>query len=240
MDIKNLEQSLVIFTDGSSLGNPGPGGYGAIVISPKMDEVVELGGMKPMTTNNEMELTAIVAALSYSTNNTMAVHIFTDSSYAIEGITKWIKGWVKNGWLTKNKEDVKNKALWQSMNDLVEMRGPDNITWHHVRSHIGIPGNECVDTIARSMAEGKRIKLYRGKLSTYPTPDVLTIPTSSPSQTKKPQKGAAYSYLAMINGELKKFSVWSECEAYVTGKKAKFKKALSESHEKEIIKEWGF
>lgn len=238
MDIKNLENSLVIFTDGSSLGNPGPGGYGAVIVLPKLQEVVELGGMKPMTTNNEMELTAVVSALSYSINNSMPVHIFTDSQYTINGITKWVHGWVKNGWQTKDKQEVKNKGLWQSLYDLVEMRGAHTITWHHVRGHVGVPGNERVDDIAREFAEGKDVALYRGSLSGYNISDILHINISYADQQKK-AKGVAYSYLSLVDGVLEKHATWAECEARVKGKKAKFKKALSAEHEQEIITEWG-
>ncbi len=235
IDTKN---SLIIFSDGSSLGNPGPGAYGALIILDKLDEIIELGGMKPMTTNNEMELTAIISALGYSINNSMPVHIFTDSQYVINGITKWVYGWVKNGWQTKEKEDVKNKQLWQSLYDLVEMRGANTITWHHVRGHVGVPGNERVDTIARELAEGKNVSLYRGKLSTYPLANILTIHMSYEDQQKK-AKGEAYSYLSLVDGVLEKHNTWKDCEARVKGKKAKFKKALSPSHEEEIQKEWG-
>ena len=89
----DFEKSLVAFTDGSSLGNPGPGGWGAALVAKRLDEVVELGGSSPKTTNNEMELSAIVGVLSYAVNNTDPLHIFTDSQYAINGITNWIHEW---------------------------------------------------------------------------------------------------------------------------------------------------
>jgi ribonuclease HI len=94
---ENFKKSLVIFTDGSSLGNPGPGGYGCVTVFQQLDEVVELGGNKTKTTNNEMELSAVIAGLSHTIFNTADVEIFTDSSYVINGITKWIHGWEKNG-----------------------------------------------------------------------------------------------------------------------------------------------
>src|SRR5690606_27151483 len=108
MNNTEMENSLIIFTDGSSLGNPGPGGYGALIVYPKLDEIVELGGSKPMTTNNEMELSAIIAALSYAINSSTTIHIYTDSQYAINGITAWMHGWAKNGWKTKTGEEIKN------------------------------------------------------------------------------------------------------------------------------------
>ena len=107
METLDKENSVIIFTDGSSLGNPGNGGWGALLIYKKMDEVIELGGSKPETTNNAMELTAIVSALSYTLHNTASIHLFTDSQYAINGITKWMYGWAKNGWQNTEKEDIK-------------------------------------------------------------------------------------------------------------------------------------
>jgi len=239
----NLENSLLIFTDGSSLGNPGPGGWGAILAYPKLDEVIELGGSKVTPTNNEMELTAIVSALSYSLHSSSHTHIFTDSQYAINGVTQWMYNWSKNGWKTKDKEDIKNKSIWQTLYSLVEEKGKDNITWQHVRGHVGIPGNERVDDIARELAEGINVELYRGTLSGYSIKDLLDIDlienATKEASTSKKKNGKAYSYLSLINGELMRHSTWSECENRVKGKNAKFKKALSASHEQEILKEWG-
>jgi ribonuclease HI len=130
---EQFSKDLVIFTDGSSLGNPGPGGYGAVVVFQQLDEVVELGGNKSRTTNNEMELSAVIAALSHAMFNTADAHIFTDSSYVINGITKWIFGWESNGWKTKAKEDVANRAHWQTLAQLVREREKSSrVTWHLV------------------------------------------------------------------------------------------------------------
>lgn len=241
MDIKDLENSLVVFTDGSSLGNPGPGGYGVVIISPKLDEIIELGGMKPHTTNNEMELTAILSALSYIMDNTMDIHIYTDSQYAINGIEKWMYGWSKNGWQNQQKEDIKNKQVWQSIYDLVRQRGKDTIFLHHVRGHVGIPGNERVDTIARELAGGTDVELFRGKASLYPISNIMEIPFDKQEQKSRSKKSStkAFSYLSLVDGVLQKHTTWSECESRVTGRKAKFKKATSAEHEQEILRDWG-
>jgi ribonuclease HI len=236
-----LENALVIFTDGSSLGNPGPGGYGAVMISSKLGEVIELGGSKANTTNNEMELNAIVSALSYAVNNTQNIHLFTDSSYAINGITKWMYGWEKNGWKKKDGEEIKNKFHFQTLYSLVTERGADSITWHHVPGHVGVPGNERVDDIARELAEGKEVELFRGSLTDYGIQNILDIEINEEEQQKKSHsKAKAYSYLSVVDGELQKHATWAETEARVKGKKAQFKKAISAEHEKEILKEWGF
>lgn len=231
---------LIVFTDGSSLGNPGPGGWGALLVFSKLDEIVELGGSKPGTTNNAMELTAIASVLSYTEHNTEHMHIFTDSQYAINGITKWMYGWVKNGWKTKDGEDVKNKHTWQSIYQFIELRGKDTITWHHVRGHVGIPGNERVDDIARELAEGKDVIFYRGKLANYPISNILEINIDKEALKKRDSKGKkAYSYLSLVDGVLEIHATWAECEARVKGKKAKFKKALSAEDEQKIMREWG-
>ncbi len=240
MDKKILENSLIVFTDGSSLGNPGPGGYGVLIAYPKLDELVELGGMKPRTTNNEMELTAVVSALTYAMNNTAQVHIFTDSQYVINGASKWMYGWAKNGWQTAAKEEIKNKALWQTMHSIANERGADNIIWHHVRGHVGVPGNERVDDIARELAEGINVDLYRGTISEYKDKNILEIQIDTEEQNKRANKKAkAFSYLSLVDGQLKFHATWKECEMRVKGKQAKFKKAVSKEHEQEILKEWG-
>jgi len=240
MNNKDFEKTLVAFTDGSSLGNPGPGGWGAVLVSPRIGEVIELGGSKPQTTNNEMELTAIVSILSYAVNNTEPLHIFTDSQYAINGITKWVHGWVKNGWKTKDGQAVKNMFLFKTMHELVNERGVEKVHWHHVRGHVGVPGNERVDDIARWFAEGQDVPLYRGNLVDYDIQNIMSFEVDQQAQAKKTSKGkAAYSYLSLIDGILEKHSTWTDCEARVKGNKAKFKKALSADHEQEIMNEWG-
>jgi len=152
-------------------------------------------------------------------------------------------GWKKNGWKTTSKEDVKNQELWKTLYDLVEERGRERISWHHVRGHVGIPGNERVDDIARELAEGTHVSLYRGTLSDYPVPDILNVPNEEDIDTstkKNKSTGKAYSYLSLVDGVLEHHATWESCEQRVTGKKAKFKKALSKEHEKEIMREWGF
>ncbi len=240
IDRETMEKSLLIFTDGSSLGNPGPGGWGALLAFSKLDEVIELGGSKPETTNNAMELTAIVSALSYAINNTEPIHIFTDSQYAVNGITKWMYNWAHNGWVTKDGDEIKNKHTWKTIYELIQARDKDSITWHHVRGHIGVPGNERVDDIARELAEGENVELFRGKLSLYPHGDLMNITIDEEALEKRSNKNKkAYSYLSLVDGIVRRHATWAECEAVVKGKNAKFKKAVSAEHEQEILQEWG-
>ena len=240
----DFEKDLVIFTDGSSLGNPGPGGYGCVLLFQQLDEVIELGGNKTKTTNNEMELSAVIAALSHSVFNTVPVQIFTDSSYVINGITKWVFGWEKNGWKTLAKEDVANKSLWQNLMALVREREMKNkITWNYIPGHVGVIGNERCDEIATGFASGKPPALFRGKLSQYGR-DVLNFKIDEELSKEKSASRAkastkAYSYLSLVDGVAMRHATWAECEARVKGKPAKFKKSVSAEDEKIILKEWG-
>lgn len=242
---QNLEQKLIIFTDGSSLGNPGPGGYGVVLVFPVLDEVIELGGMKPHTTNNEMELSAVVAALSYSVDNTAPTEIYTDSSYVVNGITKWVKGWESNGWMTKDKKPVSHKELWQQLVELVKQREADApLSWKVLPGHVGIAGNERADEIATDLAKGNNPTMYRGRLSQYAI-DILNFDIDPKMAAQKAGKkttkntGKAYSYLSLIDGDLQRHQTWAECEARVKGQNAKFRKALSPENEREIMEEWG-
>lgn len=240
-----LDESLVIWSDGSSLGNPGPGGYGVIIASKKFGEVIELGGSKGTTTNNEMELSAIVAGLSYATHNTEPVHIFTDSSYLISGAESWMYGWKRNNWCKADGEEIKNRFLWESIYQLVGERGRSNIFWHHVSSHIGIPGNERVDEIARGFASGIAVELFRGKLENYQISGIFSFPSSNSenedSPKKKPSsKTSAWSYLSEIDGVVSRHATWASCESYVTGRKARFKKTHSKEEEDQILASWGY
>ena len=234
----------MIFTDGSSLGNPGPGGYGCVIVNQQLDEIVELGGNKIKTTNNEMELSAVISALSHSVFNTMDVDIFTDSSYVINGITKWVFGWQKNGWKTQAKEDVANKALWQSLASLVKERElHSKVRWNYAPGHVGVVGNERCDEIATSFAAGKDAALFRGKLSDYKL-DVLNFSIDENLKKEKSERRAksnakAHSYLSLVDGIAMRHATWAETESRVKGKKAKFKKALSADDEKNILSDWG-
>ena len=239
---EQFSKSLAIFTDGSSLGNPGPGGYGCVLVFQQLDEVIELGGNKIKTTNNEMELSAVIAALSHSVFNTAPVHIFTDSSYVINGITKWVHGWEKNGWKTKANGDVANKSHWQSLIALVRERKSE-ITWNYVPGHVGVVGNERCDEIATGFAGGKKVSLYRGKLSQYGR-DVLNFSIDESRSEEKSDKRSrgnakAHSYLSLVDGIAMRHQTWAETEARVKGVKAKFKKALSADEEQAILKDWG-
>lgn len=136
-----------IFTDGACSGNPGPGGWGAILRYGTIER--ELSGGEAHTTNNRMELTAAIRALEALTER-CAVDLYTDSSYVKDGIGGWIEGWKRNGWKTASKKPVKNAELWQQ---LEQARDRHDVTWHWVKGHAGHPENERADELARLAME---------------------------------------------------------------------------------------
>ena len=139
-----------IFTDGACKGNPGPGGWGAILRSNGKER--ELSGGDPLTTNNRMELMAAIEALK-ALKKPCRVQLYTDSNYVRDGITKWIHGWRRNGWKTADRKPVKNAELWQALLDACE---PHRIEWHWVKGHAGHPENERADALACAEAEARR------------------------------------------------------------------------------------
>ncbi len=142
-----------IFTDGACSGNPGPGGWGAILRFNGTDK--ELSGGEAETTNNRMELMAAISALQ-ALKEPVKVDLYTDSNYVRDGLTKWIHGWKKNGWRTADKKPVKNAELWQALD---AARQTHDVTLHWVRGHAGHPENERADELARlAMAPFKPTK----------------------------------------------------------------------------------
>jgi len=135
-------QEVTIYSDGACKGNPGPGGWGAVLVAG--DNEKELFGGETPTTNNRMELTAVIEALR-ALKRPCVVNIYTDSQYVQKGISEWINGWKARGWKTADKKPVKNADLWQVLD---EVRQPHQITWHWVRGHNGHPGNEHADALA--------------------------------------------------------------------------------------------
>jgi ribonuclease HI len=239
------QKAITIFTDGASKGNPGPGGWAAVIFLPTEDKVVELGGHEDRTTNNRMELQGAINALLHIRHLPDDVTIHTDSSYLIQGITKWVKGWIKNGWTTQGREDVQNRDLWEILAAVMEEREEQDSTteWKHVAGHSGIPGNERVDEIASTFAEKKNVELYIGPAADYGIDLTSTVANRTKKTVKDTKKSRsskpAYSYLSMIDGNIKTYKTWAECESNVKGVKgAKFKKALSKEEEELIRKEW--
>jgi ribonuclease HI len=152
---------ITIYTDGSSKGNPGPGGFGAIIFDG--ENVKEIGSREEKTTNNRMEMMAAITALENTPQNS-EIKIHSDSMYLIGGITIWIKNWQKNNWRTKDKREVLNRDLWEK---LLEVTTGKNIEWKKVAGHSGHEENERCDQIATGFAGGENVELFNGLKQGY-------------------------------------------------------------------------
>ncbi len=185
---------ITIYTDGSSRGNPGPGGWAAILITECKplalshqqlatqeceDEIIELGGRENMTTNNRMELMGAIRGLAEVADirhqkdggeKIKEVELCTDSQYVKKGMTEWIDGWIKKGWKSSTKKPVLNQDLWEALKKEEDRlkAGGVHVTWKYVPAHVGIVMNERADTIATMCADdAKELQLYRGPKSEY-------------------------------------------------------------------------
>jgi ribonuclease HI len=238
---------IVVFTDGAAKGNPGPGGWGVVVVTPD-GRVTELGGRADHSTNNRMELTGAINGLAECQAVPGPVAVYTDSTYVIQGIRQWIWGWRSRGWRTSTGTEVLNRDLWERLSTLVDARGTGGIVWHYVRGHVGTPGNERVDTIADGFAQRRDIQLYRGPLSGYPLPilelpDDTDVPPRRAGSSGRPSSSgggkSAHSYLSVVDGTAMRHATWAECERRVKGRSgARFKKAMSPSDEAAILRDW--
>ena len=142
--------AVEIFTDGACRGNPGPGGWAALIRMGARER--ELSGGEPLTTNNRMELLAAIEGLN-ALKRPCRVGLTTDSNYVRDGITKWIHGWRRNGWRTADRKPVKNADLWQALLDAAE---PHRVEWHWVKGHSGHAENDRVDELACAAADAQK------------------------------------------------------------------------------------
>jgi ribonuclease HI len=214
--------TTIAYTDGSCIGNPGPGGWGVHVELPD-GRVVEAGGGDIQTTNNRMELRAAIEAVRL-TAVAAAVAIVTDSQYVRRGVLEWLKGWQRNGWRTSTGKPVENQDLWKELAGLPRER----VEWRWTRGHAGTPGNERCDEIARAFSTGiRRLDEPAGGRATAPT----TSPKASPSGVR---------YLSLVDGIVARHASWPECDRRVRGVRgARFKKARSAAEEEQIVAAWG-
>lgn len=151
-----MQKSVEIFTDGSCLGNPGPGGYGVILRYKGREKELNQGYQN--TTNNRMELLAAIVGLE-SLKEPCAVTLYTDSQYVKQGIESWLANWKKRNWKTANRDDVKNKDLWQRLDAINQQH---KVTWRWVKGHAGHAENERCDELARSAASGTNLLVDSG------------------------------------------------------------------------------
>ncbi|MCO5141583.1 MAG: ribonuclease HI [Oligoflexia bacterium] len=229
---KKSSQPIILYTDGACSGNPGPGGWGSILLSPK-GYVVELGGAEKESTNNRMELMAAIAGLEWLKERkeltTKQVNIYTDSKYFIQGLESWIYGWKKNGWKNSEGNPVANQDLWQRI-DLLQR--DFSLKLEYVPGHQGVPGNERCDRIAVAYSKGEVVRLFQGEYGSYSID--LTAPTSGSTKKANPY------YLSYVGGQIYRDESWAECEKRVKGRAgAKYKKLKSSSEEDILLKSWG-
>lgn len=235
-------KSTIVFTDGACTGNPGPGGWAAVIARPD-GSVQELGGGSPQTTNNRMEMAGALNALrKLDSEQDHDIIIYTDSVYVIRGITQWIWGWRRNGWKNAEGKEVTNQDMWEELSKAVGALKPAKIEWKYVRGHTGVPGNERCDEISVAFANGKRVNLYQGPLLQYPIAIYDLPPDEGLPEMKSysKEKTQAFSYLSSLGGIVYRHKDWASCERRVKGQSgAKFKKANSSSEEASILKSWG-
>ncbi|MCC7436648.1 ribonuclease HI [Candidatus Nomurabacteria bacterium] len=231
---------LTIYTDGASRGNPGPGGWGAVLMSDT--KVVELSGAQNPATNNQMELEAVIKSLSYAVSHfpgyTIELHV--DSTYVLKGIESWLNSWIRNGWMTSLKKPVENKSQWQKLLRIRDELGK-KLNLNKVAGHSGQIYNDRCDELAVKSALGEKVKLFKGSLKDYKNlleenPPKSEIKKSSSGSKKT---GPAYSYVSLVDGKVYADKTWAECERRVKGKKgAKYKKVFSKAEETSLVQDY--
>jgi ribonuclease HI len=211
--------TLLAYTDGACLGNPGPGGWGGRILYAN-GYVQELGGAAAATTNNRMELQGAIAALQVIGAGEAAT-VVTDSRYVIDGVTKWIHTWRRRGWLTIARTPVKNQDLWITLDRL----NHPGITWRHVRGHTGEPNNERVDAIARAFACGTTPQLFCGQAGSPADPVASTaaerhaaVVGAEQSATSGRRRSSNQArYVSIVQGTVALDHDWAACAARVRG-----------------------
>jgi ribonuclease HI len=213
-----------VYTDGACRGNPGPGGWGLRIRWPD-GRFREYGGAADPTTNNRMELKAVIEALRL-TRDEEDVLVIMDSEYVRQGITSWLASWKARGWVTTTKKPVLNQDLWKELDRLLR----PHVSFGYTAGHAGDPDNERVDRIAVAFATGRLPRLEDG---------VDRTPFAELKGKPKKGKGPAV-YLSFVDGRLERHATWGECESRVKGRSgARYKKCMSAEEESETLKKWG-
>ncbi|HWQ12740.1 MAG TPA: ribonuclease HI [Roseiflexaceae bacterium] len=206
---------IEIYTDGACSGNPGPGGWAAVIV--RDGETEEIGGREARTTSNRMELRAALEALRRVPAGE-PVRLFSDSQYLVNGMTSWVRGWKRRGWVTVEGRPVENRDLWEELDRAAGTR----VAWEYVRGHTGHTYNERANTIAQAYAAGRQ----------PPPPG-----TPTPGGTGRPP---GPSYLSLVDGVLRRHATWEDCRARVERVSgARFKKCASAADEAAAVAAWG-
>jgi len=252
---------IIVFTDGAAKGNPGPGGWGAVLLFPD-DHVLELGGADGHTTNNRMEMMAAIEALELLAERAAdtPVLIYTDSSYVVNGVTKWVAAWRRREWKKADGQAVLNRDLWERLADAAWARTRrGGLEWRRVAGHAGIAGNERADEIASELALVHSVELYDGPASAYSI-SLAELCSAAPASTggstterarkarsagvakskKSRARVRAHSYLSLVDGVARRHASWMECERQVKGRSgARYKKTRDAADERAILADWG-
>ena len=228
-----LDPEFIIVSDGACSQNPGPGGWGLIVVAPGQG-VFEFGGEDPSTTNNRMELFSFYRGLQEvfrfaSSIEVRRLRIISDSKYVLEGAERNLRNWVKQGWKTQAGEDVKNRDLWERIQKGQEMLREKGFQFRYelVKGHAGSEANERVDQIAVKYSKKEPITLFAGRLEDYP----VSLETGKVFEPV---------YLSFVGGTLQRHRTWDACRQAVEGKAgARYKKVKNRLEEQETLKAWG-
>ncbi len=245
----------IAFTDGACSGNPGPGGWGAILWHADDDEVFELGGGKNPTTNNQMELIAVEEALKFVSDRgdlDKRVIVVSDSSYVVKGLESWVPNWKHRGWNKQDGQAVQNLELWKNLDRIAS--DFSNLKLLQVLGHSGLAENERADEVAVSYSmQENNFELYCGPRSKHPRRVFSGINAdnaelwvksaieragkNSPSKkSSKTTKAPGSYYISIVDGTLERHTEWASCEERVKGKsQAKFKKVKNAAEEEEFL-----
>lgn len=235
-------EPYIIFTDGACLGNPGPGGYGWTMLTPS-ETIYESGGAQENTTNNRMEMMAVLKVLEFIPSDAYAAKIHSDSSYVLKGIQEWRHGWKARDWRTAAGDEVANLDIWLDIDAVVtplERNPKVKLEWIYVPGHQGVPGNERADAIASAYAAGEDPRLYQGPVREYAYD--LKKPFNPKKQKSKggsSSKKKPFGYASFVDGIFSVHKTWPECESRVKGKSgAKFKKVYSQAEADDLKQIW--
>ena len=236
------KSSYLLFTDGACSGNPGVGAWAFVAIelaeNLPQSKVFEATDYDEQTTNNRMELCAVMNAIQWlSKKDFEKAAIWTDSKYVQDGLSSWMYGWGRNNWVTKEGNPVSNQDLWNSALKLEKSLGPvwKKIKFEKLPGHHGILGNERCDQLARECISKHYAATYEGPLGQHPFG--MDMLKTGPS---KAQGLGEFWYISLISGKANRHKTWPECESFVKGKPgAKFKKVYSIEEESLILRQWG-
>lgn len=239
-----MQNTIFIYSDGACSGNPGPGGWAAVIIFPE-GRVLELGGGERPTTNNRMEMKGAIAALAAVQDRPEPVKLYTDSGLLVNGINGWIHGWKKKGWLTAAGQPVVNRDLWELLDSLALAR-KGRLSWGHVKGHAGHEINERCDVIAVAFSKGQHLKLYEGPAvgcgySLFEPGPAHLHGAGGPKKPSRPKPPKHGYYLSLVNGSVHRDDAWPACQARVSGVSgAKFKKVAGAADEAAALALWGY